>query len=533
MLDGSRGVLVAVSGGPDSVALLDMLFRLTTGNHDTDDNSDSSKAAASNSIQPNPSASPSLYVAHLDHMLRGQESTADAEFVRVLAERLGLAAVVHAIDVREVASNKRRGIEETARDLRYDFLRKVASDAGCDRIAVGHTMNDQAETFLMRLIRGTGLRGLSAMRPVSPVPRNVTLKDPDGQDQRDGSKQDRHPSTPAPSQEDAIPRLIRPLLCVTREEVLEYCSQRGLSYRTDSTNSSLDFTRTQVRHQILPALTKINPRIVESISRATENIAGDEGLLHGLALSELARASLDERNQVGDRKGFSYSVAAILAQPLGMRLRIIAEAIRLARFSDIDDVSIDSTELTSVHITAVESLLNPSSSGKRVVLPGALEVWREFDALVLRRLEPGSEMPYGVEISSICPTAEAGGFVLNLQRGVSVTALESIIAANRRAQQRGDLDWMNVALDDKKLPERLVVRPRLRGERAQVIGRRQTIKLKNLMIDHRIPSSRRATWPIVLTPDGSYIWSPGLPPSLEFAVRVESQGLAILRASAI
>src|SRR5262249_15247210 len=358
MLEGSRGVLVAVSGGPDSVALLDMLFRLTTGGDVAHDNNDSSQVV-STSIQSTTSASPSLYVAHLDHMLRGEESAADAEFVSVLAGQLGIPATVRAIDVREVASDRRRGIEETARDIRYDFLRKVASEAGCDRIATGHTMNDQAETFLMRLIRGAGLRGLSAMRPVSPVPGNVTLKYSEGQGHGDRDQQDRQP--PASSLEDAVPKLIRPMLCITREEVLEYCRQRGLSYRTDSANSSSDYTRTQVRHQILPALMEINPRVVESISRATENLAGDEVLLNRLALAELARASLEAKIPISDRKGSAYSVATILAQPPGMRRRIIAEAIRLARFGDIDDVSIEATELTSAHITAVESLLGSSS----------------------------------------------------------------------------------------------------------------------------------------------------------------------------
>ena len=104
-------------------------------------------------------------------------------------------------------------------------------------------------------------------------------------------------------------------------------------------------------------------------------------------------------------------------------------------------------------------------------------------------------------------------------------------------RQLAGRDWMSVALDDRALPEELVIRPRLRGQRAHVFGQRKTIKLKNLMIDHRIPSSRRATWPLVTTPDGVYIWSPGLPPALEFAAHDETrdvaQRLAILRALAI
>jgi tRNA(Ile)-lysidine synthase len=506
MIEGATGVLVAVSGGPDSVALLDMLFRLKTSAVD-----DSDHEGSKPSVYAQPKSIPNLHVAHLDHMLRGKDSTQDAEFVREYANRLGLGITVSAVNVRELATTRLRGIEETARDLRYEFLRKVALDTGCDRIAVGHTMNDQAETFLMRLIRGTGLRGLAAMRPCSLAPG--------GQDASGDLR----------CVDETAPQLIRPLLCITREEVLEYCEQRGLEYRTDETNSSLEFTRTLVRNQILPALAEINPRIVESISRATENIAADEDVLNDLALSLLSRARQGD-SSTGDQEKASYSVTSILEQPAGMRRRIIAEALRVTSRNVLSNTAV---EFTSAHVSALESLLKQSSCGKRVVLPGGLEIWREYDSLVLKPPGPGLEAPYHLEISSPLGEAEAGGFAISLQRGAGISLFNSIIEENRSDREFGDRDWMRVALDDQKLPEHLIVRPRLRGERAHVVGRRRTIKLKNLMIDHRIPSSRRATWPIVTTPDGEYIWSPGLPPSVEFAARADSRGFAVMRASAI
>ena len=191
MLDGTRGVLIAVSGGADSVALLDMLVRLSLGDREWELEvkeeqrggtleelrttktplrlCPSAPQPVSNTHPPLPI--PRLHVAHLDHMLRGRESAADAEFVRNLAGRLGIQITIRSADVRGAAKASGRGIEEIAREIRYDFLLGVANEAGCDRIAVGHTMTDQAETFLMRLIRGAGLRGLAAMRPVSEVPK--------------------------------------------------------------------------------------------------------------------------------------------------------------------------------------------------------------------------------------------------------------------------------------------------------------------------------------------------------------------------
>src|SRR5689334_4523520 len=148
LLAGARGVVVAVSGGPDSVALLDMLMR-------------------------GGDALP-LYVAHLNHKLRGEDSDADAEFVRRLAQGLNLPVTIECADVRAAAEASRRGIEETAREIRYRFLLGVARANGADRIATGHTMSDQAETLLMRLARGAGTQGLAAMRPVSTVPAHDT-----------------------------------------------------------------------------------------------------------------------------------------------------------------------------------------------------------------------------------------------------------------------------------------------------------------------------------------------------------------------
>jgi tRNA(Ile)-lysidine synthase len=412
-------------------------------------------------------------------------------------------------------------------------LLAAADEAGCDRIAVGHTMTDQAETFLMRLTRGAGLRGLAAMRPVSEVP---VFR----QEKAEGRRQ-KADNESLPSALCLLPSvlLIRPLLCITREEVDAYCRQRGLEFRTDATNLSLHYTRNRIRNDVLPALKAINPRVAESISRAAENIAGDQDALDRLASSLLSKASTlsDAWRRSVDGRTDAYSVPALLEQPAGIRRRMIMEAIRVTRAGAIPEKLDDAGEVTSAHVAAIEGLLAANASGKHIALPCALEVWREFDALVFKPVRPLKEAPYQSPISSACPDAEAGGFAFTLQRKLPLEMLNSVIEETRREKQLAGRDWMTVALDDCALPEELVIRPRRRGQRAHVLGQRKTIKLKNLMIDHRIPSSRRATWPLVTTPDGVYIWSPGLPPALEFAAHDETQavaeGLAILRASAI
>lgn len=548
MLDGAAGVLVAVSGGADSVVLLDLLVRLTSGVRGWGSGAGENRDAVSldvpvikrsdprsptpipqlSSNPQRPTPNPRIHVSHLDHRLRGRESAEDADFVRALAHRLGLPITVSSVDVRAAAEASGRGFEETAREVRYDFFLAAAREAGCDRIAVGHTMTDQAETFLMRLIRGAGSRGLAGMRPVSEVPVFC-------QEKAEGQRQEADDES-LPSAFRLLPSvvLIRPLLCITREEVDAYCKEQGLEYRTDSTNQDLKYTRNRVRNEVLPALRVINSRIVESIARASENIAGDQDALNRRASALLNKASLASNAQAVDGAAAAYSVTEFLKQPSGMRRRMIIEAVRLTRAGATGVKRRDAGEICSAHFTAIEALLAPNASGKHITLPGTLEVWREFDALVLKpRTSNIADVRYRIAINVASPDTEAGGFALTLRRGQSRDLLAPTVEELAREAKRAGLDWMMVALDDDALPESLIIRPRRPGERAHVIGQRRTIKLKNLMIDHRIPSSRRATWPLVTTPDGCYVWSPGLPPALKYAAHDESHGLAIMRASVI
>ena len=496
MLDDARAVVAAVSGGADSVALLDMLVRVRE------------------------TTALRIHVAHLNHMLRGDDSTADADFVRALGESLRLRVTVESADVRREAAASGRSIEEAARELRYRFLLAIAHEAGADRIATGHTMNDQAETFLMRLARGAGSRGLASMRAVTEAHDFAR----DEKDLRFGIPNPFHPSSLIPH-----PLLVRPLLGVTREEVEDYCRERGLAFRTDASNESLDYTRNRVRHEVIAALKRVNPRVVEHISSAATLIASDQE-----ALDRLARSLLDLAEQPQNASSSAYKVARFTEQPEALRRRMIIEAIRRKRSS----AGRVRAEIESKHVTAVEGLLGEQMSGARIDLPGGIEAWREFDLLVFKPRAPVEEED-GEEDDSVrapsadCSRLEAGGIQVGIERGRPGHLLEASIAEARREAASSGRDWIVAVLDDVALPETLVVRNRMKGERAHVCGQRKSKRLKNLMIDHKIPSSRRADWPIVATPDGRYIWSPGLPPAVEFAAHDETQTLAILRASGV
>ncbi len=538
MLEGARGVVVAVSGGPDSVALLDILMRLAeeyrkqSGERPSSPNSSGAvvSAYASNSSCLIPPLH--LHVAHLNHSLRGRESDEDEEFVRAMAERAGLSITVGVADVRGAALSEGRGIEELAREMRYDFLLATARKTGCDRIATGHTMSDQAETFLMRLARGAGLRGLAAMRPVTAAHsfgNEGRHGDAETRRRGDAAKEYRPPTTDhRPLTTDL---LIRPLLCISRDEVEQYCRDRRLDFRIDATNLDTGYARNQVRHNVLPALRAVNPRAVESIARVAEIIACDSEALDRIASLLLDQARL--ASPLSDE--YAYTVETFFAQPDGLRRRMIIEAIRQERARTERTGSGRRSEIVSKHINAVERLLKEGASGNRITLPDGLEVWREFDRLVFktseRRKRSIEKKLYEFEIEGERSSVEAGGLTVTLLRGQPIGLMETSLGEAKQEKQRSGRDWMIAVLDDSALPEKLIVRPRRPGERVHVLGQRSAKKLKRLMIDHKIPSSRRTSWPLLATPDGRYVWSPGLPPAAEFAAHSDSITIAILRAS--
>ncbi len=443
MLEGDERVVVAVSGGPDSVALLYLLQELRER------------------FFPDLK----LHVAHLNHQLRGEESDQDEDFVRQLAERLGWPFTSERQNVRALAQQERRNVEEVAREVRYGFLRRVAARVGARRIATGHTLTDQAETFLMRLLRGAGGEGLSSIHPVV---------------------------------DDLI---IRPLLAVRREETQAYCQALGIAYRVDRSNLEWDLWRTRVRREILPRLSALNPQALEAIGRAAERLRVDEAYFDEVLYNLFPELVISERDGV-----MRLSVEKIRAHPPALRSRALREAIRR--------VCGHTRRVTSQHVEALEQLLEPGKSGRRVVLPNSLIVWREFDSLTFLRA-PVTQEPYWVELRPNEPVS-MGRFTLRLERGVS-------------AAPRGLPEGTFALLDEARLPERLAVRSRRPGDRYTPVGRTRPLKLKTLLWAHRIPITERDSWPIVVTAaEDRIVCAPALPVAADFAAREETSRFAIV-----
>ena len=213
-----RRLVVAVSGGPDSLAMLYALHRLRD------------------------ELGLALHVAHLDHRLRGQDSAADAEFVAQTCAKLGIDCTVEDLDVLAFRREHRMSLEEAAREVRYRFLANVAEQVGADAVALGHTSDDQVETVLMNVIRGSGLRGLRGMMPTSN--RHI-----------EGS--------------DAT--LFRPLLNLSKQDTIAYCEALHLTPRADESNRSTEMTRNRVRLELLPLLRDMNPAFGDAALRLSRN----------------------------------------------------------------------------------------------------------------------------------------------------------------------------------------------------------------------------------------------------------------------
>ncbi|MBX3294458.1 MAG: tRNA lysidine(34) synthetase TilS [Acidobacteria bacterium] len=291
---GERAV-VAVSGGADSVSLLLVLSELARRRKITNE----------------------LVVAHFDHGLRGEESLADAEFVRELAGSLG-----YEFELGHGRIAKKGNLEQNARLARYAFLAKTAERHKAFAVLTAHTLNDQAETFLLNLIRGSGPEGLVAMRPIRPL---------------EGTKA----------------KLVRPMLrWAKRDETEEFCFSRGINFRTDAMNRDPRFTRVRIRTELLPILKTFNPKIVEQIARTASLMPAAEG--------ESAYAAAGENDA-------SELRLALLRKMDGPGLRnTLRQWIKANRGS--------LRGITHKHIEGVERLVRSEKSGKMAELPAGAHV---------------------------------------------------------------------------------------------------------------------------------------------------------------
>jgi tRNA(Ile)-lysidine synthase len=312
-------VIVAVSGGADSTGLLLALDELRSAH----------KLAVN------------LCVAHFDHGLR-ESSRKDARWVAELAEKLGYECVVGHSKVAEIALENADNLEQAARDARYKFLERTAKRKSANYVLTGHTMDDQAETVLLRLMRGSAGAGLGGMELLRPLGKNSGIK------------------------------LVRPLLWARRSETENYCRLRKTEFLRDEMNADESFARVKVRQQLLPLMQSFNNKIVEALSRTASQLREDAAVLLNDSDALLKRAAV--LDHVGDETRTPVlDVKVLAAAPPALRRRALRQWISEARGS--------SRRLEMVHLLAVENLLEGTAGGRVVELPGGSRVRRKRNRL--------------------------------------------------------------------------------------------------------------------------------------------------------
>lgn len=428
MLSAGDRVGVAVSGGADSVVLVHILHRL----------------AAQLQVHP--------IVLHINHHLRGQESDEDEDFVRSLAKTLGLQIIVE--HARAGAGN----LEQEVRDLRRKFfLKLIHQDRRIERVALGHTRNDQAETVLFRLIRGSGLAGLAGMRIITSE------------------------------------GFIRPLLESGREEVRTWAKAEGITWREDSSNADLRFARNRIRHEIMPELARhFNPN-VESVLAGTAGLAAAEED-YWRAEIEPVYTEITKRT----RLGLVLAISPLKTQHLAVQRRIIRRAI--------SDLRGDLRGLDMSHIEAILDLRLSEHGHNRVLVPG-VDALRSFDQLLLS--QPGTLSRERRGYQSDLAFGEP--YELPFKAGlISVEWMnaEARICVNFKGDQElsevVDLDGHQIAVAGR--PGSLRVRNWEPGDQLHRAGHQGAEKIKSLFQEYRVPLWQRRHWPVLVF-ENEIIWA--------------------------
>jgi tRNA(Ile)-lysidine synthase len=456
-------VLVGVSGGADSVCLLHVLakWRKRLGIR--------------------------LHAAHLDHQIRGVESQADAEYVFNLAGSLGIPITIDRQDVAAYRTERKCSLEEAARELRYAFFARVAKKVGGRRIALGHTRDDQVETILMHILRGTGTAGLCGLAPCSPLVHDSR-----------GMSLPAQASSVAKAQRSNL-LVIRPLLGITREETAGHCQNFQLDARTDSSNLLPSFFRNRLRLHLLPLLRQYNPNIDQALLRLADIAKEDNAVIEQQASQLWDEVARQEDNAIYLDKN----------QMAGLPIALQRHLLRVAVTKLVGDVR----DIEATHIEAARSLLSKSAD-KMSVLPHDLICQGGYSELVITSTAKQSQLPpcpfppLPDELHLEVPgkTAFSGWNVLASIVREHVDSLSSPdTTGTRRKTHQSNL----VAhFDLQKTGVNLGVRRRRPGDRFQPLGMNMPKKLHEFMVDAKIPRSWRHRIPIVCAPQ-QIIWVVG------------------------
>jgi len=456
---------VGVSGGADSVALL----RILDGLQDE--------------------LGIRLVVLHFQHKLRGAQSVADEEFTAQLAARLEVEFVREEADVAAWAKSRRVNLEDAGRQLRTAFFERMVRDARVTRVATAHTADDQAETLLAHLLRGSGLAGLAGIHPAAgPV--------------------------------------VRPLLEVRRAELREWLTKIGQPWCEDSTNADTTRLRARLRHELLPMLEReFQPHLTEQLCRLAELARGEEQFGAALAEARFQAVARGEASRVVVR---AEDLLAPLPQSLvpdaGTQTALARRLVRRA----VEQVLGHRRGLTAEHVESVLHLAREHLSGHLVELPHGVQVARSFDDVVFtagnqagrnRRLKQQEGSGYSIPVA-LPAQGPVEVIVPAIRRRMRLKVVDCAAGA-------GETKLNDDALDAGRLSPPFLFRNWHPGDVFCPRGRRQARKLKELLREARVPAGDRALWP-VLESGGALVWVRGLPPAARCAANRETRSVLLI-----
>jgi tRNA(Ile)-lysidine synthase len=431
----------AVSGGADSVALLRLLLELRERTGFV------------------------LCVVHFNHKLRGRASDADEEFVSKLAAQHGLELFVAREDIAARAKRERGNLEEVAREARYTFFQRLVKEERVRRVAVAHTADDQAETVLGHILRGTGLAGLGGIHPESGV-------------------------------------IFRPLLAIRRAELRTYLLAKRQSWREDASNRDTKRTRARIRQKLMPLLEKsFQPAVVAHLCKLADLSREVESYIEAQA------ADWEHKHTRLVADGIRVELADFLAAPAAVISRVVRRIVA--------SVKPHGGQLGAPHVEAVLQLAAQRDSGKALLLPGGVEVRRDREALRFVRMEKAPEeqgrksaaLGYCYEVDLRTGAAEL--------RLVELSCLLHFRVIDWPAEGR-ETKHTGAVLDRERMSLPLVVRNWRPGDSMQPLGHQKRHKVARLLNEKSVSRWEKEIWP-VLTSGGELAWVRGLPVSAEFA----------------
>lgn len=391
-----------------------------------------------------------LHVVHVNHLLRGRDAEQDAAFVAETCRSLEVPCTVESVDVARLAEAEGESVEEVGRRCRFEIYERMCVETDSRLVALGHHADDNAETILHRILRGTGLRGLTGIRPSRPLR-------PDGEI-----------------------RIIRPMLHFRRAEILEYVDERGIAYRDDASNASSAHTRNRIRNDLLPLLREwFNPQVEEALIRLADQAGGVQAYL-----AETGERMLDALVVEWDDRQLVLHCPPLVRKPRVIQTELIQRAILRMGFAE--------GNLTYEHLNAVADLAAGSEGSKTLHLPDGLRVCRRYSRLVFERAgaaPAGGRQPPEIRVATEGETSLAMFGVFIVADRLPADA-SSIAAHLGRGEDRGTYrfeEW----LDADAVHPPLIARSRRPGDRFQPFGMTDFKKVSDFLIDEKVDAARR------------------------------------------